>query len=82
MFQTSGTGGISLLRNDRQRIAGGDWVTAWTYIIASHWGSQSECPSIFHVPSSTFHDFHSVVEPVILVQTGWWRVERNCRKVQ
>jgi len=29
---------ILLLQNDRQRVAGVDWVTAWTYIFASHCG--------------------------------------------
>jgi hypothetical protein len=68
--------------NDRQRIAGGDWITARTYIFASHWGLQFDCPSIVHVCSSTFREFHSVVGPVRLHQSGWWKVERNCRKVQ
>jgi len=37
VLQTSGTGGILLLQNDREMVAGGDCVTAWTYISASHW---------------------------------------------
>jgi len=64
------------------RIAGGDWVTAGTYIFVSHWGSQIDCPSIVHVFSSTFHDFHSVFENVRMIQSGWRRVERNCKKVR
>jgi hypothetical protein len=82
VLQTSGTAGILLWQNDRQRVAGGDCVTAWTYTIASHWGSQSDGPNFVHVSSSTLHDFHSVIEPVIMRQSEWWRVERNCRKVQ
>ena len=82
MLQTSGTAGILLWPNDRQRVAGGDLATAWTDTIASHWGSQFDCPSFVHVSTSTLHDFHSVIEPLIMLQSGWWRVERNCRKVQ
>ena len=40
-----------------------------------------DCPSIFHVSSSTFYSFPSVVGPVSMPQFGWWRVERSCRKV-
>jgi len=30
VLQTAGTGGVVLLQNDRQRVAGWDWVTTWT----------------------------------------------------
>ena len=82
VLQTAGTGGNLLCGYDRQRVAGRDWVTTWTYIFASQLVFQFDCPSIVHVSSSTFHDFRSVVEPVTLLQSGWWRVERNCKKVQ
>jgi len=55
-----------VLQNDRQRVAGGDRVTAWTDIFASQQVSQFDFPSIVHVSSSTFHDFHSVVGSVML----------------
>jgi hypothetical protein len=66
VLQTAGTEVISLLEFDRQRVAGGDWVTARTYTFASHGWSQFDCPSIVHISSSTFHDFHSVVGPVTM----------------
>jgi hypothetical protein len=81
-LQTAGTGSKLLYENDRQRVAGGDWVTAWTYIFASQSGSQFYCPSMVHVSSSTFHDFNSVVDPVGMLESGWWGDERNCKKVQ
>jgi hypothetical protein len=34
------------------------------------------------VSSSTFNDLRSVIGPVRMHQSGWWRVERNCKKVQ
>jgi len=36
--EASGTEDILLLQNVRHRVAGGNWVTAGTYIFASHWG--------------------------------------------
>jgi hypothetical protein len=65
-----------------QRVAWGDWVTAGTYIFVSRKGLHFDCPRMVHIFSSTFHDFHNAVDPVVLLQFGWWRVERNCRKVQ
>ena len=82
VLQTSGIDGIIFWQNDRQRVVGRDGVTAWTYTFVSQLGLQFDCPSMVHVSSSTFHVFHSVVEPVKILQSGWWRVERNCRKVQ
>ena len=70
MLQTEGTGIHFLLQNDRQRAAGGDWDTTWTDIFASHRGSQFDCPSIVYISSWACHDFHSVVEPVIVPQPG------------
>ena len=77
LLQTSGTEGIPMLQNDRQGVAWGDWNTP-----SFKFQSQFDCPSIVHIPSSTFHELHSVFGPVRMLQSGWWRVESNCRKVQ
>ena len=65
MLQTSGTELVRLWRNDRQRVAGGDRVTAWTEILAPQFGFEFDWTSTVYVSSSTFHDAHCVVDSVI-----------------
>jgi hypothetical protein len=81
-LQTPGTGGIRMLRNDRQRVAGRDWKTVWAYTPAFEFRSQFDCPSTVQISSWTFHEFHSGFGPDRMLLSGWWRVERNCEKVQ